>query len=441
MMQEIEASFGPMLPDDRTDRPEPELPRAARDVGWFSRLGWVWVRVVTLCISAVACSVMALRSTDAAADDVPHAAGNSEVVGKPSVAQSKAVAELPSGLPVGYVTKTDADVRWTYPVAAEDEVRTLRGLQAQRWRRIVAEFGMVESASKSGRPSSKLDIRIARNPKEMQELVGNTTTRLPGYADGIAFPESGLILLTLTEPDTFLRPDLQTVLTHELSHVALHRAVHGADVPYWFSEGVAVQQARESSLARVRTLWEGTLRGGLLPLDELSEHFPSHRGEVDLAYAQSADFVGFLLSGGDNRGRFRGLIRELGQQRPFPEAVEAAYHVPLAYMEREWRSELTRRYGQWPMMFMGLTGLWVLGAVLLIIGFARMRARDRATLQRWVIEEQPVVAPTSSPAPVTTTPAVAVQSNVDTFFDNRHAKSSDPGVPTVVHDGQSHTLH
>jgi hypothetical protein len=330
-------------------------------------------------------------------------------------------------------------VRWTYPVAAEDEVHTLRGLQAQRWRRIVAEFGTTESKGKA-ESSAGIDIRIARNPKEMRELVGSTTSRLPGYADGIAFPESGLILLTLTEPDTFLRPDLQTVLTHELSHVALHRAVRGAEVPYWFSEGVAVQQAHESSLARVRTLWEGTLRGSLLPLDELSEHFPSHRGEVDLAYAQSADFVGFLLSGSDNRARFRGLIHELGQGRPFPEAVESAYHVPLAYMEREWRAELARRYGQWPMMFMGLTGLWVLGAVLLVIGFVRMKARDRATVQRWVVEEQPVVAPTSSPTPTTTTPAVAVHSNVDTFFDNRHAKP-DPGVPTVVHDGQSHTLH
>jgi hypothetical protein len=78
--------------------------------------------------------------------------------------------------------------------------------------------------------------------------------------------------------------------------------------------------------------------------------------------------------------------------------------------------------------------------VLLIIGFARMRARDRATLQRWVVEEQPIVAPASTPVQPTATPAVGMHSNVDNFFDSRHTKS-DPGVPTVVHDGQSHTLH
>jgi hypothetical protein len=38
-------------------------------------------------------------------------------------------------------------------------------------------------------------------------------------------------------------------------------------------------------------------------------------------------------------------------------------------------------------------------------------------------------------------PVAAVpQSNVDDFFDKRHGRS-DSGIPTVVHEGQSHTLH
>jgi len=341
-----------------------------------------------------------------------------------------AASQLPP-LPTGYVSQTDGAVRWTYPLAAEDEVRSLRALQARTWRRIVGEFGVAVAP--------ELDIRVARNPKEMRALVP-TNTPLPGYADGIAFPESGLVLLTLTEPDTFLRPDLQTVLTHELSHVALYRAVGGAAIPRWFSEGVAVQQAQESSFGRVRTLWEGTLRGALMPLESLADHFPSRRADVDLAYAQSADFVGFLLSGSDERVRFRALVRELRQQRTFPDAIQAAYHVPLGYMEREWRTELTQRFGRWPLAFMGLTGIWVLGATLLLIGYVRKRLRDRATLQRWALEEQPVLAAVGAAVPPPPPPSGAVQSSVDDFFDNRHAKH-DSGVPTIVHEGQSHTLH
>ncbi|MET0385664.1 MAG: hypothetical protein ABW321_06880 [Polyangiales bacterium] len=332
-------------------------------------------------------------------------------------------------LPPGYTTQSDGGVRWTYPVAAEDEVRSLRSILPVAWRRIVGELGLPVTPG--------LDIRVARNPDQMRQLVAPHTP-LPGYADGIAFPDAGLVLLTLTDPDTFLRPDLQTVLTHELSHVALYRAVNGAALPRWFSEGVAVQQAQESSFGRLRTLWEGTLRGDLLSLDALSERFPQRRGAIDLAYAQSADFVGFMMSG-DERVRFQQLLRELSQQRPFSEAVEAAYHVQLGYMEREWRSSLTQRFGRWPMLFMGLTSLWVLGAVLLVIGYVRARARHRSTLQRWAIEEQPVLA-TATPVPPPAPPAGAVQSSVDDFFDNRHTKH-DPGVPTIVHDGQSHTLH
>ena len=342
-------------------------------------------------------------------------------------------------LPAGYVAQADGPVRWTYPTAADDEVRALRNTQAETWRRIAAELGTVLDPA--------LDIRVARNPEEMRALVG-VSTPLPGYADGIAFPESGLVLLTLTDPDTFLRPDLHTVLAHELSHVALHRAVQGASVPRWFSEGVAVQQSEESGFGRFRTLWEGSVRGNVLGFERLARGFPARRDEVDIAYAQSADFVGHMMAGKEERGQFRALLEGLRQGTEFSAAVEAAYHVPLSYMEREWRASLSQRFGRWPMLVMGLTSLWALGAVLVIIGYIRARARHRATLERWEAEERTAMASSALTVPVTslvdaapsTPPAGAVQSSLDDFFDSRHAKN-EPGIPTIVHDGQSHTLH
>jgi hypothetical protein len=244
------------------------------------------------------------------------------------------------------------------------------------------------------------------------------------------------VLLTLTAPETFFRPDMNRVLTHELSHVALERAVRGAAVPRWFSEGVAVHQAGESSLTRIETLWNATLRGKLLSLAELSNAFPVSHSQIDLAYAQSADFVGFMLDGHDERGHFQSLLKELANGRPFADAVQSTYHVPLSYLEREWRAGLQRHYGRWPALFMGLTFVWVLGAALLGVAFVRTRLRHHATLRRWAIEEAPIL---SAPPPPPQ-PAGATQSSVDEFFDNRRTQS-DSGVPTVVHDGQHHTLH
>jgi hypothetical protein len=329
--------------------------------------------------------------------------------------------------PLGYATEREGNARWTYPLSAADEVGALRAYQRLAWRRVVAELGVPVSDA--------LDIRVALNPEQMQTLAPPKSA-LPGYADGIAFPKSGVVLLTLTAPETFFRPDMNRVLTHELSHVALERAVRGAAVPRWFSEGVAVHQAGESSLTRIETLWNATLRGKLLSLAELSNAFPNSHSQIDLAYAQSADFVGFMLDGRDERGHFQALLRELAKGRSFADAVQSTYHVPLSYLEREWRAGLQRHYGRWPALFMGLTFVWVLGAGLLGVAFVRTRLRDRATLRRWAIEEAPIL---SAPPPPPQ-PAGATQSSVDEFFDNRRTQS-DSGVPTVVHDGQHHTLH
>lgn len=330
-------------------------------------------------------------------------------------------------LPPGYAMEREGEVRWTYPLSATDEVNALRAYQRVAWRRVISELGVAVS--------DELDIRVAVNPEQMA-LLAPPKSALPGYADGIAFPKLGLVLLTLTAPETFFRPDMNRVLTHELSHVALERAVRGAAVPRWFSEGVAVHQAGESSLTRIETLWNATFRGKLLSLAELSQAFPNNHGEIDLAYAQSADFVGFMLDGRDERGHFQALLRELAQGRPFIDSVQSAYHVPLSYLEREWRASLQRKFGRWPALFMGLTFVWVIGAVLLAAAFVRARLRHRATLRRWAIEEAPIL---SAPPPPPQ-PAGATQSSVDEFFDNRRAQN-DSGVPTVVHDGQHHTLH
>lgn len=341
-------------------------------------------------------------------------------------ADSELVAPI-SEPPPGYTVERDGNVRWTYPLSASDEVAALRAYQKVAWRRVVTELGAPVADA--------LDIRVGLNPEQMA-LLAPPKSALPGYADGIAFPKSGLVLLTLTAPETFFRPDMNRVLTHELSHVALERAVRGAAVPRWFSEGVAVHQAGESSLTRIETLWNATLRGKLLSLAELSTAFPNSHSQIDLAYAQSADFIGFMLDGRDEREHFQTLLRELAKGTAFNEAVQTTYRVPLSYLEREWRAGLQRHFGRWPALFMGLTFVWVLGAVLLGVAFVRTRLRHHATLRRWAIEEAPIL---SAPPPPTQ-PAGATQSSVDEFFDNRRTQS-ESGVPTVVHDGQHHTLH
>ena len=76
---------------------------------------------------------------------------------------------------------TDGAVRWTYPIAAEDEVRALRASQAQRWRRIVARArcDSVDDASSTSASRSTRSRCSALRPR--------TTSPLPGYATASRF--------------------------------------------------------------------------------------------------------------------------------------------------------------------------------------------------------------------------------------------------------------
>jgi hypothetical protein len=337
-----------------------------------------------------------------------------------------AAAPLPAEMPSGHTLERSGGVRWLYAAAAQSEVARLQRVQRTAWARLGQTFG--------AQLGGELDVRLAVNPEQMQRLAP-PGRRLPSYATGVAYPDEGLILLSLTEPESWLRSDIDRVLVHELSHVALHRAVGGRGVPRWFTEGVAIHEAGEHSIERVRVLWSGTLRGKLIPLSRLSQSFPARHGEVGLAYAQSADLVGRLLQDDRGRHRFRLLVVGLRAGNSFEQAFAAAYRMPLWRFEQQWRAQIAQRFGSWPSILSGLTVVWALAALLLVFGYLRVRRRQRETLKRWAIDEAPVLAlETSPPAPARS----AADDVLDAWTDQRR---QDSGIPTIVHEGRSYTLH
>jgi hypothetical protein len=351
-------------------------------------------------------------------------------------AASAFAAPRPAALPPGYSMVRQAQALWIYPSSAEPEVDALRQGQHDAWTRITRELGVALPED--------LDIRIALNTTDMQRLAPDGR-RLPGYASGVAFPDQGVVMLSFSAPGSWLRPDMEQLLVHELSHVALHRALAGHEVPRWFSEGVAIHQAREHSLARARVLWEGSVRGDLIPLRDLSSRFPAGEAQVDLAYAQAADLVGHMLDGDNGSARFTALITAVRNGQTFEQAFAGTYGMSLDRLERQWRGQLATRFGRLPSILSGLTALWGLGALLLIAGYIRVRRKHQRTLKRWAIDEAPLLtAELVHPQPAQPPPAppAAVRSTADEVLDSwSEQQHRDSGVPTVVHEGRSHTLH
>ena len=207
-------------------------------------------------------------------------------------------------------------------------------------------------------------------------------------------------------------------------------------MPRWFNEGLAIHASKESRFLRMRTLWDATLSKKIIPLADLDQAFPRERYEVSIAYAQSADFVRFLLRDTD-RDRFESMIERVRSGTPFERALTDAYGTDLRKLEYQWLEELAKRYTFVPFLTGGSL-LWVLVFVVLVFGYLKRRKRTRETLERWAREEAEMdaaihveaVGPEIAPA-VAAAPAFAP--------GGRPPLPS--GLPKIEYEGRWHTLH
>jgi Peptidase MA superfamily len=283
-------------------------------------------------------------------------------------------------------------------------------------------------ASALGQPVLEhVEVRIARTADDMAALAPREAPPF-AYASGIAYASIHLVLVSLAAPSGAEATDLESVLWHELFHVALEDAVHGHHVPLWFNEGMAIYESGENRLLRVKTLWDASLSRTVIPLADLDRSFPSQHYEVSVAYAESADFVRFLLRDQDQL-RFTALIERVRGGQPFDRALADAYDVDLRKLEYQWREDMAKRYTFAPILASGSL-LWVAALVMLVVGYVRKRRRDRVTLARWEREDaaktqrEPLEVPGTSPD-----------------LETRLVPSTPPGLPKIEHDGGWHTLH
>jgi hypothetical protein len=331
-------------------------------------------------------------------------------------AQEEPELSLPSLLD-GYETERVGAVTWAYPDSERSRVAELIDGFDEHWAKVVDDFGV--------NIDDELVIRVARNPREMRALapIGHPP---PDYATGVAYSSSGLILLTMSAPETWEPPELEVVLVHELSHVALHRAVLGNSLPRWFNEGVAIHQSEVRLLPRMESLLRAAAQRSMLRLSELDKRFPDRPHEVNVAYAQSADVIGFLRRDRNDQRRFHHMIQSLRDGETFDTALATAYGWTRVGLERQWRESLRTRYRILPALFAGST-IWVAAAILVIFAYRRRRRYHHMKIEQMAYREQIDALNAASQPP----PAPLGRSEV----------AADGAIPIIEHDGESHTLH
>ena len=338
----------------------------------------------------------------------------------PLVMQPSSVRLTP--LPKDFVTRDDGWLVISYPPSIGERVDPLRA--------VANDVKMQLEGVLGEQVLDHVEVRVARTPEEMAELAP-VDLPPPAYASGVAYPPLHFVLLTLTAPITSEGTDLDEVFRHELTHIALEDAVLGHHVPRWFTEGLAVHESGEASFARAHTLWDATLSKTVLPLSELDRGFPDdNRYEVSIAYAESADFLRFLLRSAD-RARFVAMISRVRAGMPFDRALGDAYGTDIRKLEYEWREELSKRYGYLPMLTGGSV-VWVGIVGLMGVGYWRKRRQSKAKLAEWDAEERAADE------------AATLRARAETSVDAETlalVKRVPVNLPMVEHKGSWHTLH
>lgn len=280
-------------------------------------------------------------------------------------------------VPGSYVTRDLGWLKLSFPRAATERVEPML-------READAIKGQLTELL--GQPVlGHVEVRVTPTFEEMRNLAPIGAPP-PAYASGVAYPRLHLVLISMMAPQRAGdATNLDDVFRHELAHIALEDAVEGKHVPAWFNEGLAVGFAGENTLDRQKVLTTATINGTLLPLADLDRGFPSDPMDVNIAYAQSVDFLRFLQARSD-RLRFASTVQRVREGQTFERAIADAYGSDLRKLEFQWRSDVERRYSVIPLLAGGgIIWVGVIGA--LGWGFVKRRRRAKAILSRWAEEE------------------------------------------------------
>lgn len=246
-----------------------------------------------------------------------------------------------------------------YTRGAEADALALARRAEQVRLRLVAELGKA--------PASPTVVVVTATRAEFRRAQPGRP--LPGWVAGVAYVRRNLIILGPGPPGR-RRANRLVLFAHEYSHVALAHAVGFRRLPTWFVEGFADLQAMAPYAADPRS-WGGR---GALPLGELHKDLGHSHRRASESYQQSYDLVRFLRDQGDAVA-FHRFIHRLAQGVPFNRALKEVYSLTPDQLAKRWKRKWNWERVLVPMMTSGLF-LWVIAAVLLIIGFVRKR-RER----------------------------------------------------------------
>ncbi len=204
------------------------------------------------------------------------------------------------------------------------------------------------------------------------------------WAVGLADAGAGRILLRVDKTHLFT---LDETFRHELSHVLLLGGLRERVFPRWFSEGVAILQSGEALMQRLDPALAAAATGRLLPIESLRAAFPPEGPALQLAYAESAFLVRWMLRQRD-WGTLRELVRDTRAFGDFDRHLARLYGGSAEGLFNVWKQELERDASWWRVLATDWM-IWAGVTVLFLVAVTVKWVRTRRRLRTWREDEEP----------------------------------------------------
>jgi hypothetical protein len=289
----------------------------------------------------------------------------------------------------------------------EHVVQTARPQPPTHWIDIPAPFVHVLAEPGDRAAATRLSRRASERLRELAERlrvpVGDTVyvyltpddevfrslqpSRAPMWADATAYPGSGAIYLRAQRARVAGDEPIEQVLDHELVHILVGRAFAPNRPPSWLQEGYAQVFAGQQGPETTRTILRGRVMGGLIPFSSLMRGFPPDPVQADLAYAQSADLMAWLMVQHGEE-----VLPELLLAMRGGASTEVAFRKvtgsTLSEAEKAWRATLEE--SDWPSLawFLEDEVLFAIAGVALLIGGVLRRRRFHLRLRQMDARER-----------------------------------------------------
>lgn len=194
-----------------------------------------------------------------------------------------------------------------------------------------------------------------------------------------ALPDRNIIVIDYSRVKT--NPfNLGSILKHELCHLLLHDRIASERLPRWLDEGIA--QWVSGGLADIviekrPVLTRAVLQNRIIRLKYLVEGFPDDEDMMALAYAESRDFIEYMVRQKGTEGVLS-ILGSLSEGDDIETAVMKTFSVSLDELERKWYDSLGKRATWISIVINNLYEvLFFLAAMALVIGFYRAWRRKR----------------------------------------------------------------